>query len=209
MTPLDAERIVQVLNRHGVEYVLVGGLGARLHGATRLTNDLDLCPSWQRPNLERLAAALRELDARLRDFPRDVQLPPITVETLRRIEIGTWTTSAGDLDVLRGIPSGEKNQLNRYENLTARASAREVVGCTIYVADLEDIIVSKEAANRAKDQEALPELRSLRAAQLAAAAYPEGIDGALAQDPSPDRPPTEFSSGKREYRQEPPGPSMQ
>lgn len=46
---------MQVLNRHGVEYVLVGGLGARLHG---VTNDLDLCPSWQRPNLERLAARL-------------------------------------------------------------------------------------------------------------------------------------------------------
>jgi hypothetical protein len=39
--PLDAERIVEVLDRHGVDYI-VGGVGARLHGASHLTYDLDL-----------------------------------------------------------------------------------------------------------------------------------------------------------------------
>jgi hypothetical protein len=56
--PLDEERMVEVLDRHEVDYVLVGGLGARLHGATRLTRDFDLCPSWDSDNLGRLADAL-------------------------------------------------------------------------------------------------------------------------------------------------------
>jgi hypothetical protein len=102
--PLDAERIVEVLDRHGVEYVIVGGVGARLHGASRMTYDLDLCPGWEPANLDRLAAALRELGARLRDLPPDVEFPPITRKTLHEMMIGTSRTSAGDLDILREDP---------------------------------------------------------------------------------------------------------
>jgi hypothetical protein len=53
--PLDLEGIVEMLDRHGVEYVLVGGVGAQLHGATRRTLDFDVCPAWESNNLERLA----------------------------------------------------------------------------------------------------------------------------------------------------------
>jgi hypothetical protein len=51
---------------HGVEYLMVGGLGARADGATRPTQDIDFVPSSTRENLDRLAGALRELGARLR-----------------------------------------------------------------------------------------------------------------------------------------------
>lgn len=161
--PLDAERIVEVLDRHGVVYVLVGGVAARLHGATRLTDDLDLCPAWHPDNLERLATALKELGARLRDAPEDVVFPPITGRTLRELHIATWTTSAGDLDVLHDIPGRDPHHPNGYEQLAAGADRRQFLGVTILVADLGDIIVSKEIADREKDQEALPELRALHA----------------------------------------------
>lgn len=180
--PLDAERIVEVLDRHGVDYVIVGGIGARLHGAGRLTYDLDLCPGWEPANLDRLAAALRELDARLRDLPGDVELPPITGKTLREMRIGTWRTSAGDLDVLRDIPSRDRHNPNSYEQLIRRATSREFLGCTIYVADLGDIITSKEVADRPKDREALPELRALQAAH-AASADPSGTEGGAERSP--------------------------
>ena len=170
--PLDAERIVEVLDRHGVAYVLVGGVAARLHGATRLTEDLDLCPAWHPDNLDRLATALRELGARLRDAPEDVIFPPITARTLRELRIGTWTTSAGDLDVLHDIPGRDPRHPNGYEQLAPRADRREFLGVTILVADLKDIIVSKEVADREKDREALPELRAL-ARRLASLEGPE------------------------------------
>ena len=160
-SPLDELRIFEVLDRHGVEYVLVGGLGARLHGATRFTYDFDACPAWDRENLARLAAALNELGARLRDFPAELPFPPLTAEGLRRQLIGTWRTDAGDLDTLIGIPSGLPNQEHQYEVLRSRAARREIAGCTVYVADLADIIASKQAADRDKDREALPELRAL------------------------------------------------
>jgi hypothetical protein len=57
--PFDLERILRTLDRHRVEYVLVGGLGARAHGATRPTEDVDFVPHAISDNLDRLADALR------------------------------------------------------------------------------------------------------------------------------------------------------
>jgi hypothetical protein len=62
----DLGRILTTLDRHDVEYLVVGGLGARADGATRPTEDVDFVPSSTRENLDRLAGALRELGARLR-----------------------------------------------------------------------------------------------------------------------------------------------
>jgi hypothetical protein len=50
--PLKA---IDMLNSHTVDYVVVGGWGALHHGATRLTQDLDICPDLTPANLERLA----------------------------------------------------------------------------------------------------------------------------------------------------------
>ncbi len=59
--PLDPERIVTVLAKHGVHYVLIGALAARLQGFPRLTADADITPDRSRDNLVRLAAALQDL----------------------------------------------------------------------------------------------------------------------------------------------------
>ena len=74
-------------------------------------------------------------------------------------------------DFLIGIPSGVPNHEHQYEALRSRATAKDMDGRTVYVADLADIIASKEAANREKDREALPELRAIQAARLAKGAY--------------------------------------
>jgi hypothetical protein len=60
----DLRRLIEVLDRHGVEYLLVGGAAATAHGAERPTDDADCVVSRGRENLDRLAAALRELKAR-------------------------------------------------------------------------------------------------------------------------------------------------
>jgi hypothetical protein len=63
--PLDPERLIRVLASHGVRYVLIGALAARLQGFPRVTADAGITPSSETKNLGRLAAALRELDARV------------------------------------------------------------------------------------------------------------------------------------------------
>ncbi|HLF44750.1 MAG TPA: hypothetical protein VJA46_14660, partial [Acidimicrobiia bacterium] len=66
MAEFDPVAALRVLVEHQVEFLLVGGVAARLRGAPMLTQDVDITPSTDRDNLERLAAALKELDARLR-----------------------------------------------------------------------------------------------------------------------------------------------
>ena len=53
--PLRARQILELLDRHGVRYVVVGGLAAVVHGSGRATFDIDLVPDWSRDNLDRLA----------------------------------------------------------------------------------------------------------------------------------------------------------
>ena len=167
----DEARIVQVLDRRGVAYVLVGGMGALLHGASRPTMDFDLCAAWDLENLARLVDALRELGAELRVRP-GVQPPAVDAQLLHDSVVTTWRTTAGDVDVLVGIPSSPEAGLNRFEVLRGRAEERIVAGCTVYVAALTDIIASKRVANRPSDREALPELEAL-ADQQSPGAKPE------------------------------------
>ncbi len=103
-------RILGTLDRHGVEYLLVGGVSAQARGAQRVTKDLDLIPRGVNENLNRLAAAMRELHARLSVeglSDAEAQTLPVRLdaEMLRGLEFSTWRTDAGDLDVLRNIPA--------------------------------------------------------------------------------------------------------
>lgn len=161
----DPDRILRALDRHGVDYVLVGGAAARVHGAQRATADIDCVPATTRENLKRLATALAELGARLRvggmTDEEARQLPlQLDAATLAAFGSSTWTTDAGPLDLLVELrdPSGGRHP---YADLATRASPVSVGELTISVASLEDIIASKRFAARPKDLEALPELQAL------------------------------------------------
>lgn len=162
----DPGRILQALDDHDVEYILVGGLGARAHGALRPTNDIDCVPEGGLANLGRLAEALSELGARLRvggmtdDEAR--QLPvQLDAETLRSFGSSTWMTDAGPIDVLRELRDRHGRDVP-FDALRDRCTDQEIGGVVVRVAGLDDIIAAKEFAGRDKDHEALPELRELR-----------------------------------------------
>jgi hypothetical protein len=163
--PLDPEALIAALERHRVAFVAVGGLAAQWQGVERPTKDMDVCPAWDRDNLERLALALRDLGARLRvtGGPREGIAVSIEGGLLARMEVGTWRTNAGDIDILLGIPRDGRWDLARYEQLCERAVVVEAGGAKVLAASIEDIARSKEIANRPPDKEALPELRDLQA----------------------------------------------
>ena len=66
MVEFDPRAIFDALDRHGVRYVLIGGMAAILHGASHVTTDVDVVPQDARENLERLSEVLKELHARIR-----------------------------------------------------------------------------------------------------------------------------------------------
>jgi hypothetical protein len=148
-SPLDPERLIKVLARHHVHFVLIGALAARLQGFPRLTADADITPARDRDNLNRLAAALRELDARVftEAVPKGLVFD-CSAQTLSRAEMWNLVTAAGRLD-LAFRPSGTAG----YEDLIQGALRFEVYGTELLVASLEDIIRSKEAADRPQDRQ--------------------------------------------------------
>ena len=175
--PLNPEAIFEALEHNDVDYVLVGGLAARLRGASKLTSDVDLCPAWTTENLERLAATLRQLGAELLIDEGSVETVPFPLDAraIDRFELAAWRTSAGDLDVLVGIPRTSLADLSRYSDLIEGASAMELDGRKVQVAALEAIIRSKEVIGRPKDREALPELYALRDQQTMDEELPRSV----------------------------------
>lgn len=166
----DLVRLLATLDRHGVEYLLVGGAAARAYGATRLTDDADCVVDRDRANLERLAGALRELNARLRVggmTDEEARQLPVVIDgaTLETAGMSTWMTDAGGFDVLAGL-EGTDGRLVPYEELAKRATILRGEGFVVRAAALDDLIAAKERAARAKDHEALPELRALRNTRL-------------------------------------------
>ena len=83
-------------------------------------------------------------------------------KSLEGMEISTWRTAAGDIDVLHYLRDDLGERL-RYDDLTVRSLVIEVVGIDVQLAGLRDIVASKRFAGRDKDREALPELERLLA----------------------------------------------
>ena len=157
MGALQADEIFACLDRHDVRYVLIGGLAAVLHGSPLPTLDADICPAQDPENLERMAAALGELDARIRTPDAAEGLPfPQEAAFLADLSLLNVVTRFGDLD-LTFLPSGTQG----FPDLSARAIVMTIHGVRVAVASLADIIRSKEAANRPKDKRSLPVLRRL------------------------------------------------
>ena|SRR5688572_3988870 len=156
-TPLDPKLLFTTLARHGVQFVLIGALGATLHGFPRDTRDADITPARERENLERLAAALRELDTRI--FTEDAPdgLPfDCSAPMLARGDIWNLITKAGRLDIAFQ-PSGTAG----FPDLASHAVRFELYGTEILVARLEDIIRSKEAAGRPKDRQDVEVMKAM------------------------------------------------
>lgn len=156
--PLDPACLFRVLAEHDVDYVLIGGLAAVLHGSSAMTNDADIFPARTEENLTGLAAALGELGARLRVQSTPDGVPfdphPALLATMTAVNL---TTSCGDLD-LTFAPAG----LDDYQGVRDRSEVFVLDGRRVRVATLADIIRSKEAAGRPKDRATLPILYALR-----------------------------------------------
>lgn len=209
--PLDLPRIVEALDRHQVEYLVVGGAAALGYGATRPTKDVDCVAGRDVANLDRVADALRELGARLHvEGVSDEEAKQLPVQldgrALTLMEISTWTTDAGDVDVLANIPDRAGGRVS-YPALLANAEQVQAAGVRLNVAGLDDIIASKEWANRPKDHEALGELRTIRGARAAVVQADSGLSrptpgrSAPATDPTrpsaPGQPPGRDSGPER------------
>jgi predicted nucleotidyltransferase len=152
---LDVERILGVLTSRGVDFVVIGGVAAVMHGSAIFTQDLDICFASDETNLGALGKALVELDARLRGVADEVPFVP-DAATLRRVRLLTLETSAGPLDV-QAEPAG----CPPYARLRRNAERVDLGGYAVLIASVEDLIGMKRAAGRPKDLIAVEELEAI------------------------------------------------
>jgi len=146
------------LNEHGVLYVVTGGFAAVAYGSPLPTVDVDVTPERSTENLQRLSVALDDLEARIRveGIPDGLAFDH-DGESLEGLGVLNLTTRLGELDLVM-VPAGEAG----YAQLASRAVVVELHDVRVPLASLDDVIASKEAADRAKDRAALPILRALR-----------------------------------------------
>lgn len=152
----DPLGVFRTLLRHRVRFVVIGGIGGRLHGSPTVTRDTDICYERSSANLERLAEALQDLDARLRGVGEDVPFR-LDAKTLRAGDHFTFTTRAGDVDIL-GTPAG----VGGFDELATHATEFEIEGSAVLVASIDDLIRMKRSAGRAKDLIEVEVLGALR-----------------------------------------------
>ncbi|MEP7003707.1 MAG: hypothetical protein ABI888_04130 [Chloroflexota bacterium] len=155
---LDPIEILRALVAADVRFVVIGGIAGALQGSTTLTADLDILYDRDRDNIERLAGALKELDAKRRDLPDGVSARVDTRAILSGMNL-LMSTRAGDLDCIAETPSGRFT----YPQIAPTADRLSVErGLEIEVASLDELIRMKRATGREKDRIEVETLAALR-----------------------------------------------
>jgi predicted nucleotidyltransferase len=153
----DFAGLIRRLVDSQVEFVLVGGVAATIHGSARLTQDIDLVYSRSLENLARLVTSLSDLTPYLRDVPPGLPFR-WDLPTIERGLNFTLTCSLGELDLLGEIVGG-----GRYEDLLPHSFVIHVFGVDCRCLDLATLISTKRAAGRPKDLDVIAELEAIDA----------------------------------------------
>ena len=154
---IDFAAVLRAFEDAGVESIVVGGLAATVHGAARLTQDVDFVYSREPRNIERLVEALRPHSPYLRGAPQGLPFEWSAATVLRGLNF-TLTTAIGDIDLLGEVTGG-----GDYEALLPHTVEVEIFGQQCRCLDLPALIRAKRAAGRPKDLEALAELEEILA----------------------------------------------
>jgi hypothetical protein len=155
----DPVRICSILLEEEVEFVVLGGFAAIVRGSSLPTKDIDVIPSRDSSNLDRLSRALTRMNAKIRISGDPVPTKIDGAFLANMPHMLNLVTDFGEMD-LTFAPAGSAGDFEGWK----KGATLEVIddGLTVLVASLDDIIDSKRAANRPKDQMALPYLESLR-----------------------------------------------
>jgi hypothetical protein len=145
--PLDVRELFRVLAEHRVDYLVIGGVAAQVHGRRRTTKDLDVTPAPDPENCERLASALAALDAHPVELGPSAPAP--TAEQLRLAPIVLpLSTPHGELHILKDVPGA-----TTYAVMRTRALTTDLDGIALRIVGVDDLIRMKRAAGRPSDLE--------------------------------------------------------
>ncbi len=153
------DRLLGVLHAHHVEFIVIGGIAARVHGSARITQDVDIVYGRSDANIARLVKALAPLNPYPRGAPPNLPFA-WSAKTVKAGLNYTLTTTLGAIDILGEVIGG-----GRYEDLVGHCVAEKLFGHATHVVSLSWLIRLKRAAGRVRDFEAIAELELLQELQ--------------------------------------------
>lgn len=151
----DFRALIRLLVENNVDFIVVGGAAATVHGSARLTSDLDVVYGRTSENIQRIVEALRSIQPYLRGAPPGLPFD-WSAQTIQNGLNFTLTTTLGALDLLGEIVGG-----GGYKDLLRHTIEVEVAGVSCKCLNLERLIVVKRAAGRPKDLEVIAELEQI------------------------------------------------
>lgn len=145
--PLNIRELLRTLAEYRVDYLVIGGVAAQVHGRRRTTKDLDITPAPDLENFTRLADALVALDAHPAELGQSVPIP--TAEQLRLAPVvPPLATRHGELHILNEVPGAAV-----YADMRTRALGADLEGITMLIVSVDDLIRMKQAVGRPGDIE--------------------------------------------------------
>jgi predicted nucleotidyltransferase len=155
-TKLPFAEVVRLFHEAKIRFIVIGGVALGAHGSNYATKDVDFAYAVDSENVERLAAFLPTIHARVLGRPANDNFV-ITAATLQRARFLNLFTDVGEVDVMREIAG-----VDSFEGLWERAVEMDFGGFIVRVASIDDLISMKRAANRPKDQAHIYELLALK-----------------------------------------------
>ncbi len=153
----DLSKLLRKLLENEIDFVLIGGFAAVVHGSTLVTQDLDICSSMTVENIEKLRVVLKNYNP-IHRMNREAKLSfldhPKSIEGLNNIYL---ETDLGILDIL-----SETQPAGNFETIKNNSIEISLYGHQCKVISIDDLIKVKESMSRPKDLQAVLELKKIK-----------------------------------------------
>jgi hypothetical protein len=153
---VDFDALLRLLRRHEIEFVIVGGFAAMAHGASQLTQDVDVCCAFTPENLRRLAVALKDFHPVHRMTPQRLPLE-LSDENISRLKNLYLQTDLGQLDC-----RSEVKGVGDFAEVRRQSIEVELPAGPCRILGLDALIRAKEAMGGPKDKLTILQLKAIQ-----------------------------------------------
>ncbi|MFA5554400.1 MAG: nucleotidyltransferase [Phycisphaerae bacterium] len=152
----DFFNLLDKLNEADVDFVIVGGLAGAIHGCTVVTEDIDICCSFTAENLFKLHKALAGLNPVHRMTPNKLKFE-ITKQNCKDFKNLYIDTDLGQLDCISSVQG-----IGSFDSVKAKSKPHVINNKQYNILQIDDLILSKKAMNRPKDNQAVNQLEIIK-----------------------------------------------
>ncbi len=152
----NLKSLLEILLKEEIDFVLVGGFAAVVHGSTLVTQDLDICAAITDEQVSKLRHALKETNPIHRMNPNVKQSFLDYPKDLKGLNNIYLETDLGILDIMSDQPP-----VGNFEKIKSKSQLISIYGYKCHVISLDDLIRIKESMKRPKDQQAAKELKAI------------------------------------------------